>query len=344
MARVSSDPDVRDDEQLSPFAGLADDDQAVEERLPAKTVVIGGEPIRKGDRKPEKEELDTPMRASPEPEPQRDDEGVTELKRQLFNQQQMTARATQVAQAEFNARVNAERGMAAANTATVDAAIGEATRMSEQAAMAFQAALDRGDHAGATRAQIALSDTRANLLRLHEQKAMLEEAPPQRQQPQPQRQQTFQPTSEDNVRNLSGHLDRTGYPKSAAWIRAHPEAVRDRQGIDDVDSAHKLAVNKFKLIPETQAYFDKIEELLEMGEPPVREAPRREPRPMGQRMAAPARNDSPRLSDGRTRRQAVQLTSRQREHAREVLGMTDEEYAEALLDAQASGKMLGTRA
>jgi hypothetical protein len=48
---------------------------------------------------------------------------------------------------------------------------------------------------------------------------------------------------------------------------------------------------------------------------------------------------APRLRDGQTRR-TVHLTSEQRQHARDVLGMTDEEYAQELALAEDNGKLL----
>src|SRR5215467_7362485 len=101
MARVTEDP-----EQQTHFGALVDDepddDMLPEERMEPKTVTIGGESVRKGDKKPEPRasggEGELPMRASPEP-PQ-EDEGITELKRQLSHQQAMTQRAAEVAQAE----------------------------------------------------------------------------------------------------------------------------------------------------------------------------------------------------------------------------------------------------
>ena len=147
-----------------------------------------------------------------------------------------------------------------------------------------------------------------------------------------------------NVHNLSTHLDRTGFPKSAAWIRSHPEMVKDQTAINAVDGAHGFAVNTLKLIPETDAYFDKIEELLGVGAAPQMTQTRQGQRQLTQsRMAAPVRSEAPNLRTGRTRGQAVQLTARQREHARDVLGMTDEEYAAEMVDAQGRGKLLGAR-
>jgi hypothetical protein len=362
MARVVEDP-----EQQTHFGALIDepdDDLSPEERLAPRTVVIGGETVRKGDKKPESRSNDgagrggegeLPLRASPEPLPE--DEGIAELKRQLANQQTMTQRAAQVAQAEHQARIQAERGLATSNLSMVDQAIESAKRDSDQARAYFQNALDRGDHKGAADAQILASDARANLLRLMEMREGLGTEPPRGQpqpQPQPQRQQGYvDPAAQmqANVTNLSRHLDQTGFPKSAEWIRSHPEMVKDRVGINKVDGAHQYAVNTLGLIPETDGYFDKIEELLGVGEP-QRETrdmsmTRQGQRQMGQNtmrsMAAPARAEAPSLRTGQRRGTPVSLTPRQREHARDVLGMTDEEYAAELLDATSRGKMLGAR-
>jgi hypothetical protein len=352
MARVTDDP-----EQQTMFGALVDEpDESLqpEDRLEPKTVVIGGEPVRKGDKKPEpaRAEPELPMRASPEPE--HEDEGIVELKRQLSHQQMMTNRAAEVARNEHLARVHAERGLTQSNVSMVDQAIEAAKRDSEQARAYFQGALDRGDHKGAADAQILISDARANLLRLMEMReGVVAEAqqtqqpqPQPRQQPQPQRQQYADPSQlmQANVHNLSTHLDRTGFPKSAAWIRSHPEMVKDQTAINAVDGAHGFAVNTLKLIPETDAYFDKIEELLGVGEAPQMTQTRQGQRVLNQsRMAAPARAEAPNLRTGRPRGTPVALTARQREHARDVLGMTDEEYAAEMVDAQGRGKLLGAR-
>ena len=356
MAKVSSEDTLeRDPEQVSAFSSLIednDDDYLPEERLEPKTVVIGGEKVRTGDKKPLPEGLpDSPMRASPEPAPE--DEGVTELKRQLNNQMAQTNRAAQIAHAEHQARLQAERGVAMSNVQMVDQAIESAKRDSEQARAYFQGALERGDTKGASDAQILISDARANLLRLMEMREGVVAEAQQTQQPQPQPRQAPQPQRQyadptqlmqANVHNLSSHLDQTGFPKSAAWIRSHPEMVKDRTAINAVDGAHGFAVNTLKLIPETDAYFDKIEELLGVGEAPQMAQTRQGQRQLTQsRMAAPARAEAPSLRTGRSRQTAVPLTARQREHARDVLGMSDEEYAAELLDAQGRGKMLGAR-
>jgi hypothetical protein len=359
MARETDDP-----EQVTHFGALIDEpDESLqpEDRLAPKTVMVGGEPVRKGDKKPDPKaaggEVELPMRASPEPPPQ-EDEGVIELKRQLAHQQMMTNRAAEVARNEHQARVQAERGLSQSNVSMVDQAIEAAKKDSEQAHGYYQQALARGDHKGAADAMVFVSDARANLLRLMEMREGLGEPQPQpqpqpRPQPRPQQQGYVDPAAQmqSNVNNLSRHLDQTGFPKSAAWIRAHPEMVKDQTAINAVDGAHGYAANTLKLIPETDAYFDKIEELLGVGEAPQREVrdmsmTRAGQRQMGQntaRMAAPARAEAPNLRTGRTRGTAVALTARQREHARDVLGMTDDEYAAELLDATSRGKMLGAR-
>ncbi len=247
MAKVSSEDTLeRDPEQESPFGALIDDnddDYSPEERLPARTVVIGGETVRKGDRKVETggmgggrapaagERVQEPvMRASPEPGA--DDEGVAELKRQLAHQQGMTNRAAQIAKQEHDARVAAERNVATSNLGMVDQAIEAAKRDSEQARSYFQAALASGDHKAAADAQILIADARANLLRLAEMReGLATEQPQPRQDAQPgQRQQPRQQQITDpaqlmqaNVQNLSGHLASTVIQRAPSGSEATPK-------------------------------------------------------------------------------------------------------------------------
>jgi len=360
--RQSDDP-----EQQTPFGSLMEDEPprqessqlrdelAPEERLEAKTVIVGDEPVRKGNRQTHEGTAqtlgDTPMRASPEPGPE--DEGTAELKRQLAFQQQATAQATAAANAEYQGRIQAERGLNQSNVSMIESAIDAANKESEQARQIFQSALDRGDHAMASRAQIAISDARSNLLRLMEMREGVANAPqdtrPRGPQPgsYPQR-----PTNDPmqlmqrNVNALAGHLDNTGFPKSAQWIRAHPELVRDKRSIDAVDGAHSFVTNTLGLVAETDAYFDALEDQLSQANrmAPPQGATRRDQRlPVPQRMlAAPARSEAPSLRTGYRRGTAVSLTPDQRHHARDVLGMSDEEYASEFLNAQDRGRIGGS--
>jgi hypothetical protein len=360
MARESSDPD-----QVSYFAEAESGDGALP---PAVDIVVGGpkEPAKEplaprtptqADRNAERDRRageiaspaplapPTPPRAGPVAPDPRDDPSI-ELRRQLDVQRGATQRAENAAR-EAMARANqAESRAGQASVHMVGSAIEAATRASDQARAQFQACLDAGDHRGAADAQIALSDARANLLRLQEQKAILEEdAARPRPQPQPQPQQPQPFDSVAAMQNIINELTRTGYQRSAQWIRNHPEWVTSREKINEVDGAHSFATNNLKLTADTDAYFEKMEELLGMRQPVnanYRQPEARPPNPNA-RASAPANPGAPSYRTGETRQHTVHLTAEMREHAHNVLGMTDEEYAAELSRAYDEGKLLSVR-
>lgn len=345
MAKVSSeDPDPDQKAVASYFA--EDPDGALP---PAKDVVIGGDErdeARRGDRKVDPDEVDRPRsREHAPPNPPRDtprsrpDDGVEELRRQHDREKQMRERAEQAATAALARASQAEARYGVAASGMIESAIEAASRQSSQAEAKYVAALDISDHAGAAKAQTEMADARFNLLRLQEQKqAFQDEAARAKAQPQRQAPQG------DNLSRITGELDRTGYRKSAEWLRAHPDMVRDQEGINRVDGAHGYIVNVLKVPIESDRYFDEMEKILMDGDDPG-EADRRPPprREMRQpQRAAPVSRTQTSLRDGRQRR-TVHLTPEQRDHAHNVLGMTDEEYALSLADAEDKGLLLGAR-
>jgi hypothetical protein len=353
MARETNDPDQR--EHSSYFAENPD------APLPEpKTVVVEDDPggvgpgrikgddenpregVRRGDKKPVRE------RAPPNPPQEtplaRPEDGLEELERQLNREREARERAEQAAlQAMQRAQVADQRyGQAASGM--IDSAIEAAARQSDQAEAAFAAAMDIGDHKIAAKAQTAIADARANLLRLQEQKQMIAEeaerakrAPPPRLEPA-----TADNAADQNLRNITGQLEKTGYRKSADWLRQHPDMVRDREAINRIDGAHGYVVNVLKIPVESDRYFDEMEAILLGDRQDDMEARRVEPRSEARREArpaAPVSRSAPSLRTGQTRR-TIHLTPEQRQHARDVLGMTDEEYAESLADAEDRGKLL----
>jgi hypothetical protein len=224
----------------------------------------------------------------------------------------------------------------------VGSAIEAAQRASDQAMMQLQAFLDAGDHRNATLAQVALADSRANLLRLQEQKAIVEEDA-RRPQPQQPVEQPFDPNAA--MQNIVNELSRTGLPRAAQWIRSHPEWVQTRERIAEVDRAHQYALNNLRLAQESDEYFARMEEMLGVRGPPVRQN-YVEPRSQALRgapVAAPVNSGAPSYRTGESRQTTVHLTPAMRDHAHNVLGMTDEEYAAELLRAHEDNKLLITR-
>ena len=148
----------------------------------------------------------------------------------------------------------------------------------------------------------------------------------QNQQKQPAAQQpTYQG---DPVDAFASQLT----PRSAAWVREHPEFVRDAKLNRKMIAAHELAVAD-GIDPDTDEYFDYVEKTLGVNRQAEEEAPR-------QRRAAPPTAPVSRqaMDNSGNRPNVIRLTPEQREIA-EMNGMTPEEYARNLRDLKREGRL-----
>lgn len=147
------------------------------------------------------------------------------------------------------------------------------------------------------------------------------------QKKQPITQQPYQP---DPVEQFASQLT----PRSASWIREHPEFVRDAKLNRKMIAAHELAVAD-GIEPDTDDYFNYVENTLGINRASVQEEA-----PKPQRRAAPAAAPVSRSgmnSDG-SRPNVIRLTAEQREMA-EMMGMTPEEYARNMRALKREGRM-----
>lgn len=149
----------------------------------------------------------------------------------------------------------------------------------------------------------------------------------QKQQKQPVQQQ---PYAGDPVEVFAAQLT----PRSASWVREHPEFVRDQKLNRKMLAAHELAVAD-GIAPDSDEYFDHVEGTLGVNRPAEQEEA-----PKHQRRAAPAIAPVTRASmngDG-SRPNVVRLSAEQREMA-SMMGMTPEEYARNMRDLKREGRM-----
>jgi len=149
----------------------------------------------------------------------------------------------------------------------------------------------------------------------------------QKQQKQPVQQQ---PYAGDPVEVFAAQLT----PRSASWVREHPEFVRDQKLNRKMLAAHELAVAD-GIAPDSDEYFDHVE-----GTLGVNRSADQEEAPKHQRRAAPAIAPVTRASmngDG-SRPNVVRLSAEQREMA-SMMGMTPEEYARNMRDLKREGRM-----
>jgi hypothetical protein len=247
------------------------------------------------------------------------DEGIEDLKRNLAAEKQARLDAeTRAREAETRVRsVKAEAEDA--NLTIVKNAIDATKRDQAIARQDFIAAQRNGDYEAAADAQQAMATSAARLLQLENGKAALESRP--KQEPEPQRQL-------DPVEALAQQLS----PRSAAWVRAHPEYARDSRLFNKMVAADQL-VRADGIQADTDEYFEAVEDTLK-----IRRPVQQEPEPV----APPARRSSPPSAPVRsstaTGRNVIRLTAEEREMA-SMMGMTDEAYAKNKAELIAQGRI-----
>lgn len=265
--------------------------------------------------------------------------GAAELRAQLNAQRQATAEAQRVAvEAAQRAQIAEQRVMGSTVNA-IDSALAAAQQEAANYKAEFQAALDAADHKAAAEAQEKLSDARHNLLRLQEQRAYVEteaRRPQQRQQPQPQ-----QLLSVDQI---AQGLAQDGYPRSADWLRSHPEWASRPDLLKRVASASNHLVDNRGLALESDEYFAALEQELGMSRQPSRGEYGHTQRRAGPAASAAPTNGSVSLRTGQTgMRSHVPLSAEQRAAAIEIHGMTEKEFAQEFERARVDGKLIGYR-
>ena len=265
------------------------------------------------------------------------DTGATELRAQLRAQQEATQYAQrQAMEASQRAQV-AEQRVVGSTVSMIDSAMQAAQQEAANYKAEFQAALDAADHRAAAEAQEKLSDARHNLLRLQEQRAYVDaeaRRPPPRQQPQQQL---------ASVDQMANSLVNEGYPRSADWLRAHPEWTTRPDLLKRVASASNHLVDNKGYVADTDEYFQALEQELGMTQR-QRAAAAGDYRRSGPAASAPTSTASVSLRTGQPQlRSHVPLSPAQREAAMELHGMTEKEFALEFEKARVDGKLLGYR-
>ena len=284
-------------------------------------------------------QLDEPVKAS-EPEievvkaedapPRREippEIGIRELKFQL--EQEKLARA----QAEQHAKMAAQREYMAKNEVTdsnlslINNAISSTQQETSYLKSGYREAMSMGDFDRAAEIQQRMSDNSARLLQLQNGKDALEQQG--RQQAPAYGQQN------DPVEALAGQLS----PRSANWVRANPQFATDQRLFQKMIAAHNLAIAD-GLQPDTDDYFATVEETLRIRRPePTYEDPMAQSASVTQRRSAPPAAPVSRGGNGTgSKPNVVTLSSAEREMA-QMMGMTNQEYAQNKLALQKEGKL-----
>lgn len=295
-----------------------------------KEIEIDFDAVEKAAKEPEikieepKEEA--PAEISPE-------DGIETLKKRFEEERlariEAEKRADVAARMAHEARGQVDEG----NLQLVTSAIDTLKRETDILKVNLRAAMASGDYSAAADAQEAMADAKAKLLQLENGRAALQE---QAKNPRIHPQQI---PAYDPVETLASQLS----PRSAAWVRAHPEFARNERLTQKMVAAHNL-VTADGVQPDTDEYFETVERILGVQAPAASvaaaEAPMSAAAAPAQRRSSPAAAPVSRSGTGTGggSPNVVRLSADEREMAK-MMGMTAEEYARNKLALIKDGKL-----
>jgi hypothetical protein len=257
------------------------------------------------------------------------EEGLEKLKQQLADEKAGRLAAEQRANEASRGEAAARGEVQTSQLDLVKGAIERLTESSDTLEGQYADAMAAQDFKAAAKLQRQMGDNSAKLIQLEAGKKALESAP----KPTPR-------APIDPVEHFVSQLS----PASAAWVRAHPEFVRDNQKNEMMIAAHQFALKK-GLKADTPEYFASVEKTLDIAAPIVAkvdlepDAGADAAQAVGGR-AAPAAAPVSR-SNGYSpgnRSGVVKLTSQEVEMAG-IMGMTVEEYARNKVALKKEGKL-----
>lgn len=232
--------------------------------------------------------------------------------------------------------VKTQKELHESNLATVTSAIDTIKRENGLLRSEFTRLMSAGEYDEAAKINEQVSINAARLVQLENGKAAMETAPVPTPAAPPQR--SFDPV-EEFCKQVS--------PKSADWVRAHPEFVTDRRKYDCMIAAHVMTMNKPGMVGDTDAYFESVESILRSqnlladaaarpsASQPLSSAADTQQRRNGADRSPPAApaNDGAGAGSG-----AARLTKAQREAA-EASGLSEKDYYENVVALKKEGRL-----
>lgn len=242
------------------------------------------------------------------------DAGVEALKSQLAAERAQREQLQRQLREETGRRSGAETSAHAAKLAQLKAEHERIGRDGEIVQAELETALRANDFAAIAKAQRLLARIEASAMRVADAYDYMAAQQP----PAPvEGRQGAEEAYADPVEKFAATL----MPRSAAWLRQHPECATDRTKNHTMIGAHHSAIAA-GIEPESDAYFAHVEQALGYSARPAEQA-RAVPPP-----AAPSRSSVP-TAPARPGGTTITLSPEQRSMARD-LGMSEKEYAEQL--------------
>lgn len=259
--------------------------------------------------------------------------GIEVLRQQLEMEKAARAEAEKRARVAENTASKASLEVQDSNLQLISSAIDSVNRTNTMLKRDYAAAMQAGNFEAAAEIQSQMSINGAKLLQLENGKAALAEKLKNPPAKQPE-------MGADPVEAIASQLS----PRSAAWVRAHPECVNDKRLYMKMIGAHNIAVAD-GFVADTDEYFAEIERQLGYRKPQtaVQADDGEEPtsmaaKPMAKKAPPPAAPSSRAASNGTGGKNTVTLTREEREMA-SIMGMTPEEYGKNKLALKKEGKL-----
>lgn len=269
------------------------------------------------DHKVEEPEIIVEKAEEKAPEPDPVDNTLKEMREKFERERQARAeaerRANEAAQEAYRYQAEAQDS----NKHLVANAIESVKQTTDILKSNYQNAMATGDFAAAADIQTEIATNAARLMQLEQGRQALETAP-KREAPAPY--------VADPVEALASQLS----PRSADWVRRHPEYATDQNLYRKMIAAHNLA-DADGIAPDSDEYFNSIESTLRIrtSEPEA---------PVQRRSSPPAAPVSRMSTVPGTSPNRVTLTGAEREIA-SMMGMTEQEYGKQKLALIREGKM-----
>ena len=260
------------------------------------------------------------------------EQGIKELRVRLEQEQIARADAEKRAREMQHNANRANMEVQDTNLQLIHSAMENVKRNSDILKQHYAAALQAGAFDKAAEIQEHMGINSAKLLQLENGRAALQSRldnpPPQVQQPV------------DPVEQVASQLS----PRSASWVRNHPQCITDKRLYQKMVGAHNIAVAD-GYSPDTDEYFDFIENQMGFRRGAGRSTEVEVDEPMSaasapaQRRGAPPPAPSSRAASGNNgSKNVVRLSSEEREMA-QMMGMTPEEYGKNKLALKREGKL-----
>lgn len=255
------------------------------------------------------------------------DQGIEALKKRLEDEKKAREEAERRAYEAQAQAQRAQRDVQDGDYQLILSAIDATKRNADILKNGYAEALSTGDYRKAADFQEAIALNANKLSTLENGKTALEN----------KLKQPVQPVQNDPVEQFAAQLT----PRSAAWVRANPDVIRNRY--DDMVKAHSHAVGE-GYIPDSDAYFEHVERRLGLRKAPEPEMAEEEvvsvaAAPVQKRTSVPPVAPTSRVaSNSSGRPNVVRLTAEQKEMA-SMMGMSPEDYAKNMVALKREGKL-----